>query len=105
MGLPLAIEFRKKYKVLGFDINNGRIEELKIGKDRTNEADLEGLQFSMNLANESDKVGLCFSSNIEHLKSHNEFLNLDFDELKKHSDSILFDIKGFLPRKLVDSRL
>ena len=37
--------------------------------------------------------------------SHNEFLNLDFDVLKKDNDSILFDIKGFLPRKLVDSRL
>lgn len=74
VGLPLAIEFSKKYKVLGFDINNGRIEELKTGKDRTNEADLEGLQFSMNLANESDKVGLCFSSNIEHLKSYNVYI-------------------------------
>ena len=49
--LPLAIEFGKKYKVLGFDINKDRIEELKNTKDRTNEADLEGLRFAMNLAN------------------------------------------------------
>ena len=74
VGLPLAIEFGKKYKVLGFDINNGRIEELKNGKDRTNEADLEGLQFAMNLAIESDKVGLTFSLNIEELKSYNVFI-------------------------------
>ena len=28
VGLPLAIEFGKKYKVLGFDIDQERIEEL-----------------------------------------------------------------------------
>ena len=74
VGLPLAIEFGKKYKVLGFDINQARIEELKFGKDRTNEADLEGLQVAINLANESDKLGLTFSSNIEELKSYNVYI-------------------------------
>jgi UDP-N-acetyl-D-galactosamine dehydrogenase len=74
VGLPIAIEFGKKYKVLGFDINQARIEELKSGKDRTNEADLERLQFAMNLAIESDEVGLTFSSNIEELKSYNVFI-------------------------------
>jgi UDP-N-acetyl-D-galactosamine dehydrogenase len=74
VGLPLAIEFGKKYKVLGFDINQTRIEELKSGKDRTNEADLEGLQFAMNLAIEVDEVGLTFSSNIEELNSYNVFI-------------------------------
>ena len=29
VGLPLAIEFAKKFKVLGFDINQSRIEELE----------------------------------------------------------------------------
>ncbi len=74
VGLPLAIEFGKKYKVLGFDINQARIEELKSGKDRTNEADLEGLQVVINLANESDKLGLQFSSNIEELKAYNVYI-------------------------------
>lgn len=31
--------------------------------------------------------------------SQNEFFNLDFDDLKKNSDSILFDIKRFLNRE------
>jgi len=74
VGLPLAIEFGKKYRVLGFDINQARIEELETGKDRTNEADLEGLQFATNLANETQKEGLKFSSNIEELKSCNVFI-------------------------------
>lgn len=43
VGLPLAIEFGKKYDVLGFDINNARVEELRRGEDHTNEADLDGL--------------------------------------------------------------
>ncbi len=74
VGLPLAIEFGKKYKVLGFDINQTRIEELNSGRDRTNEADLEGLQFAMNLANESEKVGLKFSSKVEDLNSYNVYI-------------------------------
>jgi UDP-N-acetyl-D-galactosamine dehydrogenase len=74
VGLPLAIEFGKKYKVVGFDINQSRIEELKSGKDRTKEADLEGLQFAMNLAIEVDEVGLTFSSNVDELKSYNIFI-------------------------------
>jgi UDP-N-acetyl-D-galactosamine dehydrogenase len=74
VGLPLAIEFGKKYKVLGFDINQDRIDELNAGKDRTNEADLEGFQFAVNLANESNKVGLRISSKIEELKSYNVYI-------------------------------
>ena len=35
VGLPLAVEFGKKYLTIGFDINQERIEELKTGKDRT----------------------------------------------------------------------
>ena len=29
VGLPLAVEFAKKYHVVGFDINENRIKELK----------------------------------------------------------------------------
>ncbi|MDC0940522.1 nucleotide sugar dehydrogenase [Candidatus Pelagibacter sp.] len=34
VGLPLALEFAKKRKVIGFDINQKRIKELKLGIDR-----------------------------------------------------------------------
>ncbi len=56
VGLPLAIEFGKKYTTLGFDINLQRISELKKGIDRTLEvtsADLEEakrLSYSNDLA-------------------------------------------------------
>jgi len=35
VGLPLAVEFAKKYPVVGFDINQGRIDELNAGHDST----------------------------------------------------------------------
>lgn len=44
VGLPLAVEFAKHYSVVGFDINNKRIEELKGNNDQTQEADLEVLK-------------------------------------------------------------
>ena len=74
VGLPLAIEFGKKYKVLGFDINQSRIDELSKGEDRTNEADLDSLKATINLARNSAESGLVFSSSIDHLNSYNVFI-------------------------------
>lgn len=71
VGLPLAIEFGKKYKVLGFDIHQARIDELSRGEDRTMEADLEGLHSVMNTSGET---GLTFSSNPEELRSSNIYI-------------------------------
>lgn len=44
VGLPLAVEFAKKYPVWGFDINTERIRELQQGIDRTLEVEDELLQ-------------------------------------------------------------
>jgi UDP-N-acetyl-D-galactosamine dehydrogenase len=73
VGLPLAIEFGKKYQVLGFDINRNRIEELNSGIDRTNEADLDGMSYVMHLSKQKS-IGLKFSHNVEDLKSCNVFI-------------------------------
>jgi UDP-N-acetyl-D-glucosamine/UDP-N-acetyl-D-galactosamine dehydrogenase len=43
VGLPLAVEFGKKYPTLGFDINHRRVAELREGVDVTLEADAEEL--------------------------------------------------------------
>ena len=37
VGLPLAVEFGKKYETVGFDVDEERIQELVNHKDRTNE--------------------------------------------------------------------
>jgi UDP-N-acetyl-D-galactosamine dehydrogenase len=74
VGLPLAIEFGKKYKVLGFDINQSRIEELNLLTDRTNEADLVGMKNAMKLAKSNLGLGLNFSGNVEDLTNYNVFI-------------------------------
>lgn len=44
VGLPLAVEFAKKFPVIGFDIDKKRIADLHSGKDHTLEVDDELLQ-------------------------------------------------------------
>jgi len=74
VGLPLAIEFGKKYKVLGFDINQARVDELKCGIDHTLEADLEGLLEATTLQLTNPTLGLSFSSKESDLKACNTFI-------------------------------
>lgn len=54
VGLPLAVEFGKKYKTIGYDINQVRIEELENGFDRTLEVDTENLKVAKQLSFASD---------------------------------------------------
>jgi UDP-N-acetyl-D-glucosamine/UDP-N-acetyl-D-galactosamine dehydrogenase len=49
VGLPLAVEFAKKYPVVGYDLNNERIDELKKGYDRTGEVNSKSLDDSKKL--------------------------------------------------------
>jgi UDP-N-acetyl-D-glucosamine/UDP-N-acetyl-D-galactosamine dehydrogenase len=65
VGLPLAVEFGKKYNTIGFDINDARIDELKKGFDRTLEVDAENLT--------SSKL-LSFSSKLDELKAANFYI-------------------------------
>jgi UDP-N-acetyl-D-galactosamine dehydrogenase len=65
VGLPLAIEFGKKYPTLGFDINVGRIDELNKGVDHTNEATPEQLRSAKQLT---------FSTNINDIKEYNIYI-------------------------------
>ena len=50
VGLPLAVEFGKKRKVFGFDINQSRIEELKKGIDKTLETTKKELSSAHHLS-------------------------------------------------------
>jgi UDP-N-acetyl-D-glucosamine/UDP-N-acetyl-D-galactosamine dehydrogenase len=65
VGLPLAVEFGKKLQVVGFDINQDRIAELRKGHDRTLEVESEELKSSK---------GLSFSSETNDLKDVNYFI-------------------------------
>jgi UDP-N-acetyl-D-galactosamine dehydrogenase len=59
VGLPLAVEFAKKYNVIGFDNNKKRIQELKKGKDKTNEitkSQLNKVKSSLNLVHKPEDL-------------------------------------------------
>jgi len=59
VGLPLAVEFGKKRKVIGFDINQSRVDELKRGVDLTLETTEQEL---------ADAVYLSYTTNIDDIK-------------------------------------
>jgi UDP-N-acetyl-D-galactosamine dehydrogenase len=56
VGLPLAIEFGKKYLVVGFDINEIRVKELSSGIDSTKEADMEAMKEAVKYYNVGTKA-------------------------------------------------
>lgn len=65
VGLPLAVEFGKKYPVVGFDINPGRLAELRMGRDSTLEVDSAELVEAKNLV---------YSGSLDDLKRCNIFI-------------------------------
>jgi UDP-N-acetyl-D-galactosamine dehydrogenase len=58
VGLPLAVEFSKRYSTVGFDINPDRIAELSAGRDSTLEASSEELASATKLTFTTDKSKL-----------------------------------------------
>ena len=69
VGLPLATEFAKQYKVVGFDIDKSRIKELKEGKDKTGEIDLVALSKVLKAKN-----GLQLTTNPKDIADSNIFI-------------------------------
>lgn len=65
VGLPLAVEFGKKVPVVGFDIYQKRIDELKSGKDHTLEVSPKEL---------AQATQLTYSTQLEDLKDCNFFI-------------------------------
>ena len=49
VGLPLAVEFGKKYKTIGYDISLNRINELSAYKDGTNEVSQQQIKAAKKL--------------------------------------------------------
>ena len=67
VGLPLAVELSKYYKVLGFDINANRIKKLNSGLDHTNEVSSKNLKKAI-------KNGLEITNNKLNLSNYNIFI-------------------------------
>lgn len=73
VGLPLARLFATKYNVVGFDINQSRISELRQGKDSTLEVEDDILQAVLKSENNSEN-GLFVSNNLEDIKDCNYYI-------------------------------
>jgi len=65
VGLPLAVGFSEKYEVIGFDVNQKRIDELKNGIDITNEVPINEIQ---------NIESLIFTSSKDDLKECNIYI-------------------------------
>ncbi|MGK6352525.1 nucleotide sugar dehydrogenase [Parapedobacter sp. DT-150] len=73
VGLPLAVAFAAKYDVLGFDIDEKRIAELKAGKDHTREVDLYAFH-AVTTNHQPLATGLTFSSDPDDLRPCNTYI-------------------------------
>ena len=75
VGLPLAVEFGKKRTVVGFDINQSRINDLKNGVDSTLETTSEELK---------DSVHLSYTTNLDDVKDCEVFIITVPTPIDKH---------------------
>lgn len=87
VGLPLAVEFGKKFKVVGFDINITRINELKSGLDKTLEVDHEDLKSV--LCENGDNSGVVFTSDHKDLNSANVYIITVPTPVDKNNNPVL----------------
>jgi UDP-N-acetyl-D-galactosamine dehydrogenase len=86
VGLPLALEFSKKFPVIGFDIDTERIGELSRGFDRTFEADQHDLSEALKLNMNRDAV---FGSGLEMEPVTNDIQDC-YIELDSYTNGLLF---------------
>ena len=73
VGLPLAVEFSKKYPVIGFDIKQDRVDELLSGNDATLEITSDHLK-SVLCEDNSAGFGLTITSNPNDLAAANIYI-------------------------------
>ena len=58
VGLPLAVEFGKKFDTIGFDVKTSRLDMLRAGRDETLETSPEDLKLAVNLRYSNDLADL-----------------------------------------------
>lgn len=85
VGLPLAVEFGKKRIVIGFDVNQTRINELKEGIDSTLETTDQDLK---------DATYLSYTSNLDDIKDCSIFIVTVPTPIDKHKRPDLTPLKN-----------
>ncbi|MCT4562199.1 MAG: nucleotide sugar dehydrogenase [Crocinitomicaceae bacterium] len=84
VGLPLARLFATKYPVVGFDINQGRINELNNGHDSTLEVEDSVLQAVLKKQNDQE-IGLFNSANLADIEDSNVYVVTVPTPVDKHN--------------------
>jgi len=79
VGLPLAVEFSKHFKVIGYDLNNDRIAELNDFSDVTLEVTSEALNHAL------DSRDLIFTSDESKIKESNVYIITVPTPIDKHN--------------------
>ena len=85
VGLPLAVEFGKKFDTIGLDINERRIRELQSGKDSTLEVDEDELKTATQLS---------YTSQLSDLSNCNVFVVTVPTPIDKHKRPDLSPLEG-----------
>ena len=74
VGLPLAIEFAKKFNVIGYDINSKRVADLNLGVDATMEVSEKQLNNVLYPKSTNENIGLEIISNIDGISQADIFI-------------------------------
>jgi len=93
VGLPVAVAFGKQQKVIGFDLNQDRIEELKKGQDKTLEVD----------TSEFEQTHIHFSTDENDLKSADFYIvavPTPIDDAKKPNLNAMLGASASVGRQL-----
>jgi UDP-N-acetyl-D-galactosamine dehydrogenase len=85
VGLPLAVEFGKKFPTIGLDINDARVKELKSGQDSSLEVDPEELKSVPHLT---------YTSNLDDLKPCNVYIVTVPTPINEHKQPDLTPLIG-----------
>jgi UDP-N-acetyl-D-galactosamine dehydrogenase len=72
VGLPLAAAFSAKFRVIGYDINEERVNQLNSGLDATNEVGTEALRAAISATNSN--IGLTLTHHPNNLRDANIFI-------------------------------
>jgi UDP-N-acetyl-D-galactosamine dehydrogenase len=89
VGLPLAVAFAEKFKVIGFDINVQRVNQLQKGHDHTLEVENELLQSVLLKHSEEKPKGLYITTALGALANCNIFIITVPTPTDKHNHPVL----------------
>jgi UDP-N-acetyl-D-galactosamine dehydrogenase len=89
VGLPLAVEFGKKYHTVGFDINQSRVDELNTGVDSTLEIESDDLKAVLNPSLNLDQNGLLVTTDSSKIDGCNVYVVTVPTPTDKHHRPVL----------------